>query len=284
MSDGPLIGKTYSLEDAHGSSDAYYRRIALAADQLLRTHDAKDLLAVLRRAGRNRRSLDKLFLHPDVRTFESFLVNFLRLNFAQYTPNTANHLRELSLRRLWDRTLATTEPQYHLFMLESEIVNRMNVSAFRCCDTKLAFLPHCLKDLDANCHSVIRGDDYVCKGCSRICTVNAVTKLLRRHGVKPYIWMTADLRSLLSRLKRSGSSVGVLGIACIPELVNGMRMCLQARVPVVGIPLDANRCARWFGELHPNAVNIGVLEVLLGEETLLTRTTLEKTGRSIPAS
>jgi hypothetical protein len=39
-------------------------------------------------------------------------------------------------------------------------------------------------------------------------------------------------------------------------------------VPVVGIPLDANRCARWWGEFHHNTVNLQQLDKLLGEETL----------------
>jgi hypothetical protein len=82
--------------------------------------------------------------------------------------------------------------------------------------------------------------------------------------------MTANLKSLLNRLRKEGKKVGVLGIACIPELVNGMRMCMRAGVPVVGVPLDANRCARWWGEFHPNSVNIRVLESLLGDETLVT--------------
>ena len=106
-------------------------------------------------------------------------------------------------------------------MLEIELQNRLDAKAFQSCDTKLAFLPHCLHDLTVECKSVIRGEDYVCKGCSGGCNINAVFKLLRRHEVQPYIWMTANLRALFKRLKREGRHVGVLGIACIPELVRG---------------------------------------------------------------
>lgn len=82
-----------------------------------------------------------------------------------------------------------------------------------------------------------------------------------------YIWMTANLQSLLRRLRKEGKMVGVLGIACIPELVRGMRMCMRANVPVVGLPLDANRCARWWGQFQANSVNLRELEILLGQET-----------------
>lgn len=35
-------------------------------------------------------------------------------------------------------------------------------------------------------------------------------------------------------------------IACIVELANGMKSCRKARIPVVGIPLNANRCIHWM--------------------------------------
>ena len=201
-----------------------------------------------------------------VDSMDSHLVQALRQRFSQYTPNVAIHLKGLSLPKRWDRTLTTTEEQYHLFMLEIELANRLHISDFRWCDVKMAFLPHCLHDLSATCRSTMRGEDYVCKGCSRVCCINAVSKLLRRHGISPYIWKTARLEPLFKRLRHDGKTVGVVGIACIPELVNGMRRCARAGVPAVGIPLNANRCARWWGEFHPNSVNLQELENLLGHE------------------
>jgi hypothetical protein len=75
--------------------------------------------------------------------------------------------------------------------------------------------------------------------------------------------MTANLRSLFRRLNKEGKTVGVLGVACIPELVRGMRMCMRAGVPVIGLPLDANRCARWWGQFYPNTLNLEELDRLL---------------------
>jgi hypothetical protein len=156
-----------------------------------------------------------------------------------------------------------SEEQYHLAMVEIELVNRIYAAEFRSCSKKYAFLPHCLRDLGAECRSAQRDIDYVCKGCSENCNVNHASKTLRLHGVKPYIWMTADLGALFRKVKKEGNSLGVLGIACVPELVRGMRKCLKHGVPVVGIPLDANRCARWWGEFHWNTVNLAKLESLL---------------------
>ena len=269
MNNGPLIGKTYSLQDADGSSDAYYQRLSGIADRFMRTHDTATLLGTLEHLRRSKSRLRELSAESLEHSFENTLVGVLREDFAEYTTNVARHLKGLPFARRWDRTLAMTEPQYHLSLLEIELVNRLNTFSFRRCTTRLAFLPHCLRDLNADCHSAVREEDYVCKGCSKNCTVNAVSKTLRRHGVKPYIWMTANLKSLFRRLRKEGKKVGIFGIACVPELANGMRMCMRAGVPVVGVPLDANRCARWWREFRPNAINMAAVENLLGDETLL---------------
>jgi hypothetical protein len=61
---------------------------------------------------------------------------------------------------------------------------------------------------------------------------------------------------------KNHQTFGILGIACVPELVMGMRKCRKNGIPVVGIPLNANRCIRWFGEFHQNSVDLDELEKL----------------------
>ena len=266
----PLAGKTYSLYDGNIITDAYYERIRLFAEESLQTdHDIDTLLSTVRGMSSNKRRLKKLSASKGDSS-EARLLFTLRDKFSSYTKNASSHLRGLSFREKFDKTLSASEEQYFLYMLEIELVNRANVTAFRRCEMKLAFLPHCLRDLSAVCRSTNRGIDYVCKGCSKDCSINRISKLLRRHGVKPYIWMAANLRSLFKQLRKEGKTPGVLGIACIRELVNGIRMCARAQVPVTGIPLDANRCGRWWGEFYRNSVNINQLELLLGEETRIS--------------
>jgi hypothetical protein len=267
MTDKPFVGKTYSLYGAGSNSDAYYEQLGIVADQCLtHTNSIEELLSAVRTVSKSKRRLKGIAKASANSTIASFLVHKLLKEFSPFTTSVAEHLRELPLTKRWDRTLAASEGQYHLYMLEIELQNRFSARSFQDCDTKLAFLPHCLRDLTAECQSTKRGEDYVCKGCSKACNINAVSRILRRHGVQPYIWMTANLQSLIRKLKKEGKQLGVLGIACIPELVSGMRVCAGAEVPVVGIPLDANRCARWWGKSYHNTVNLQKLEKLLGDE------------------
>lgn len=259
-----LRGKTFSLREHAENSNQYYSTIAALADSLLNEEwKTADLLAKIQKLSGSKRRLRALAGHSRRDTYEANLVKRLRAELSQYTSGVRSHLESLPILKRWDRVLAASEEQYHVYMLEIELVNRLHAEDFRRSSVRLAFLPHCLRDLTADCRAAHRDVDYVCKGCTVGCNVNNTSKLLRRHRVKPYIWMSANLRSLFKRLKREGNSVGVLGIACIPELVRGMRLCMRSGVPVVGVPLDANRCARWWGEFHWNTVNLQKLETLL---------------------
>jgi hypothetical protein len=42
-----------------------------------------------------------------------------------------------------------------------------------------------------------------------------------------------------------------------------LKKCLKYGIPAIGIPLNANRCARWLGDFYPNSVNVEQVERLL---------------------
>ncbi|SPF32707.1 hypothetical protein SBDP1_1070004 [Syntrophobacter sp. SbD1] len=72
-----------------------------------------------------------------------------------------------------------------------------------------------------------------------------------------------EQETLFRRLKQEHPSIGALGIACIPELAAGMRLCIRAGIPPVGIQLNANRCARWMSQAHETSFSLEQLEELL---------------------
>lgn len=263
-SEKPLRGKTYSLYGGSQDTSGYYSRIAELAEECLhRWPDATGLVRQIRDAWKRKHSLT----YPE-RWFGSgspvpYILDVMRRDCHLYTSLVDEHLHSLRFRQKFDRTIAMSEPQYHLAMLEIELVNRLYRPAFLLASTKLAFLPHCLRDFARECRSHPGGHDYVCRGCSRSCGVNMARKVLLRHGVQPYIWMTVNLRGLLKKLRDRGNHPGVVGVACVPELVRGMRMVSRLGIPVVGIPLDANRCARWTGTFKDNTLNWQKLEDLV---------------------
>jgi hypothetical protein len=259
-------GKTYSLFGSGPSTAEYYRKISTLADRVLELEpDIPNLIRTLDHASRKKRLLKKQLRVSGLSGNEliHLVVTTARDLLAPHTALVNAHLQELSFLKRWDGTLFTSEEQYHLYMLMVELANRAWGEAFRRAGRRIAFLPYCLRDLNANCQSGLGELDAICKGCSKDCYVNRVSALLREARVEPYLWMNADLKSLLRDLRDREGGIGVLGVACIPELFRGMRLCIGLDIPVVGIPLNANRCIRWMGAFHPTSVDLDALSRLV---------------------
>ena len=266
---GKFEGKTFSLFGEKETTDEYYFFIGKLAERILKEKsDPEILIEKLRHVSSAKSYLWSFLANSGNCSIVEKFYPVLNSSLSVYTKNVEGHLKELSLyKKIWDKRLGTTEEQYHLYMLEIELVNRLYKDEFKKCEYKIALLPHCLRDLSKECKSAPDDFDYVCKGCSKDCYINQVSKLLREHDIHPYIWMEADLKKLFKEQRKKGKSLGVLGIACIPELENGMRKCMNAKVPVIGLPLNTNRCARWFGEFYPNSINMNEMKKLIGEST-----------------
>jgi len=261
-------GKTYSLFGSEPGAADYYRKISALADRaLMKSPDILNLIRTLEQASRKKRFLKNQLgiSRPPKDPLVHFIVTAARDLLAPHTAPVAAHLRELSLLKRWDGTLFTSEEQYHVYMLLIELANRAWEEAFRKAKRRIAFLPYCLRDLSAICRSGPGDLDHVCKGCSKDCFVNRASTILRDARVEPYLWMSANLKSLLRELRDRGGSLGVLGVACIPELARGMRLCFGLSIPVVGVPLNANRCIRWMGAFHPTSVDLDALSRIVTE-------------------
>lgn len=262
--ESPVAGETFSLFGGSADTQEYFENVSeLAARCQERMHDPLELLRVVEQTGKNRRRLKKLGRSVEDGGLPAFLVRASREMLQPYTTAASAHLHSLSLRARFDSTLSAIEEQYHLWMLEIELANRIFGTEFRQAQSKVAFLPHCLRDWSRECRSEVDGLDTVCRGCSKICWVNAVSKLLRLNGITPYIWMNADLTRLFKSVRPEEGGLGVLGIACVPELARGMRLCRKHGIPAVGLPLNANRCRRWMGKFFDNSVNLNRLAALV---------------------
>jgi len=260
----PVQGKTFSLFAGHQTTDIYYQEIKILVDQWLDDNSSPaELLKVIRKLKNPGKSVSGYKTWKQFRRKNKFYLQEIEKFLSPYLMDVESHLKSLSLAQRFDRTLRTSRQQYLLYMIEIELVNRLNAARFKSAKSKLAFLPHCLRDLSKACKAQPNDLDYQCRRCSKSCFIRHCSEMLESFHIQPYIWMQVDLRRLLRHLSHQQQTTGVLGIACIPELVNGMRLCAKYLMPVIGIPLNANRCERWMGKFHDNSVNLKALQALL---------------------
>lgn len=259
-----IQGKTYTLFGNSNTSSDYYRIIEEQANIILkRFNDLNLVLKAVQSYSRKKSLIEKIAGQAENKTLISFILHLLNEQLSEFTVKVEDHLESLSFIKYWDRRLATTRLQYHLYMLEIELTNRLNSDKFRNSKEKLALLPHCLRDFSVNCKAAPDSFDYQCRHCSKNCYQNHVSQLLGDREIQAYIWMGGNLKNKARSLMNGDKMPGILGIACIPELVWGLRKCQKYNIPSIGLPLDANRCARWMGDFHQNSVNLEVLEKLI---------------------
>lgn len=252
-----IEGKTYSLFGNNYDTNSFFSTVNSVLDNLLTKYkDGNELLILLREASKKKRFYN---------SFEQENSCFAdsKKELSGFTAGVEEHLKQQSLFRIRDGVMRLNEWQYHIYMLEFALVNRINSNIFSKCDIKIALLPHCLRYSMKNCKAEPDGTDLLCRHCSKNCYINEISLSLEEKGIKPYIWMTASLKKIIRDNNPLNKSMGILGIACIPELINGMRSCFKKGIPAVGLPLDANRCARWMGDFYPNSINLDYLKSII---------------------
>ncbi len=261
---GPIIGKTYSLYADKNRTGDYYALIRKLTDLFLqKCPDEKSLLDQIQNAGVKSLLIKKLSRQQINKPLIKFIKMTLNEALPVYTKGVRQHLKKIPLSQKLDPIIRTKEHQYHLYMIEIELVNRIYRETFKQSDYKFALIAHCLRDFRPECKAVSGNYESVCKGCTKDCFIHLGSVLLKKYNIHPYISVSMDLDKVFMKIKLDHGSTGALGIACVPELAMGMRLCIKLGIPPIGIPLDANRCARWMKEARESSFNIEELEHLV---------------------
>lgn len=252
----PIRGKTYSLFGQDNSTDPFYEVIEQQLELLKEIiPDEHNLLIHLQKISGNKREFTKWRKNDQVESVFSEL--------GGYLTDLQKHLRQRPFSRLLKGVLSTKEHQYLTFFLEFTLINKLNRETFMNCNYKMALLPHCIRISIPECKAKYDGLDLMCTNCNRFCFIGIISKILKEKEIIPYIWMRMNFGSSIRKLRKVHGTLGILGIACIPELIAGMRKCQKYNIPVVGLPLDANRCIRWMGDFYDNSINLNQLQTLL---------------------
>lgn len=262
----PIVGKTYSLFGKDASTEPFYRKISALTDDILALLSIPEpqALEYIQALSKDKRRMKKTAGKPPEYSALAHMLHRIDHVLVDYTPGVEQHLKTASYYKfITDKGLLSSREQYYLYMIEFELVNRIHRERFLGSNFRIALLPYCLKESQTDCKASPDEIDYLCRGCLKSCYINQISMLLREHEVNPYIWSRISLKSLFKKLIKINGSIAVLGIACMVELVQGMRLCMKAKLPVMGIPLNANRCARWMDGFYETTVDLSALEKIL---------------------
>src|SRR5512135_1364544 len=140
----PVKGKTYTLFGNSDSTRGYYSTIKDFADKIINEHpDLQGIIDGLERLSGKKRTLKRVLKKVTPATITEEIVRMIDPELRKYTEDVEQHLKTLPLSKFWDRRLATSRIQYHLYMLEIELTNRLFIKDFIKADLKIALMPYC---------------------------------------------------------------------------------------------------------------------------------------------
>lgn len=127
--------------------------------------------------------------------------------------------------------------------IDLQAVNLIERRKFLESKRRVLFLPHCSrKYMDARCKAFFDASipSYTCAHCSEDCLVNKADQLATKRGYDVYV---VPGGSCISKIMKSNSYEGVVGVACGEEVKLGKDALGCMNVAVQGVPLIKNGCA-----------------------------------------
>jgi hypothetical protein len=188
---------------------------------------------------------------------------------GHYTSNVDRYLNEIRPKHYWQEDVifcGRRRVEYHLNMVGAEIMNRAFRKAFLDTGKKMVAVPACMRIPGGDkCKALPAGSGLLCKGCTPLCNVNTLTLMGKENNFDVVI--IPHESSLYSRWKSSSDineDVGVIGIACILNLISGGLMLKEANIPAQCVLLDYCGCKKhWHHEGIPTEININYLKKIL---------------------
>jgi len=244
-----LSGRTYSLFE----ENTYFEYIADQVDRFagqLGGERALDLLLA--------KLIDRNGPAGENAEFERLFAPVSARLAARHTSQLAAFLAGRNPADDDDEIFLISARGYHLRMMSIEVMNRVLFADFSATRHKVAILAHCLRDFRAADCQFEAGDvDHVCLGCTGECQINQAGLLFDQYpGWHLNISQDLDLEKVFNAARRKYDDIGLLGVACVPELYQGMLLSRQMGIPCQGLPLNYNRCRRWLGEAQPTSFNL----------------------------
>lgn len=189
---------------------------------------------------------------------------------GRYTGNVDRYLNELRPGHYWHEDVifcGRRRVEYHLNMAGAEIMNRAFRDRFVNTSRKAVLLPACMRRLPADeCKGRTDGNGFHCAGCTPECSVFRLTKLGKENGFDVQV-MSHESSISANRANKVNlnSNTGVVGVACVLNLISGGWLLDSMDIPAQCVLLDYCGCKNhWSREGIPTEINVEQLKSVFG--------------------
>ncbi len=155
-----------------------------------------------------------------------------------------------------------------LYLLEAisyKMYDDLNREAFNHTKDTLIIMPDCLSLHNPDCLKEDQKWGDVCLECTPDCQANQIMELAVRYGAK-VVFSKRKLEEQIEHFAAKADNAGIVGVACLLMLANGMRTAMELGIPVRGVPLGFTGCEHWNDQPFASAFPLTQLEAILKEK------------------
>lgn len=144
--------------------------------------------------------------------------------------------------------------QYYFNSICAEIMNEVYKEKFAMCKNKKIFAPACMRQVKKKCSAVKSDFGYVCRQCNSSCNINSLNKLVEKRNIEVCIIPHETIIDTLHIEDKN--KIGIIGIACITNLMSGGWKALRLGFIPQCVILDYCGCNKhWLDQGEMTSIN-----------------------------
>lgn len=148
------------------------------------------------------------------------------------------------------------EPEYHLNMVGAEIMNRTLRKEFESTGEKILLLPTCMSMQSSKCRAKVIKGDLTCVHCNPECTVSRTTLEMKQKGIRAVLIRHSSSFSKCLEPWAGQKSTGLIGVACVLNLLTGGFEMKRLGIPSQCVFLDSPGCKKHWQSGKPSEINL----------------------------
>ncbi|GJQ63044.1 MAG: hypothetical protein SCALA702_20970 [Melioribacteraceae bacterium] len=189
---------------------------------------------------------------------------------GKYTPEVDNYIKYANkIKPGSEDYIFCKRPKtdYYLNMVGAELMNIAFREEFIATEEKALLLPACMRSNPDFCKAHGGGLDMLCSGCNEKCNINKYRIVGQELGFQVRIIPhSSDFSNWLEKFAAE-RNIGVIGVACILNLITGGLEMRKLNIPAQCVFLDYCGCtAHWDADGIPTDINKDQLKRVLGKE------------------
>ncbi len=206
-----------------------------------------------------RRHLDAFVRKFIAQGFEHFSKEFEKIdNFVARAENESPDRDAHDLR-------TRKKERYLLEVVSFRMLDELARGDFNSTDDTLIVMPDCLSLHNPQCKKVETKYGTVCHRCVDSCQAHHIVDLGRQYRARA-IFSKRKLTDQLEYYAGRSKNLGVIGVACIMMLADGLRTAADVGIPARGVLLNCTGCELWNDDPFASSFSLDWLKEILEEK------------------